>query len=100
MLTDQVQGIITELVSNFIGIADKFNLTQPSLIKHLNGEMKALLLVNSARPDHMNAKLLTALKILKSRVEADLAKLDKDSKQGKVILILSTYPVQSKFRFS
>ncbi|XP_059086581.1 ubiquitin carboxyl-terminal hydrolase puf-like [Tigriopus californicus] len=81
VLTDQVQGIITELVSNFIGIADKFNLTQPNLIKHLNGEMKALLLVNSARPDHMNAKLLTALKILKTRVEADIAKLDRDAKQ-------------------
>eukprot|EP00095_Tigriopus_kingsejongensis_P002851 maker-scaffold442_size170051-snap-gene-0.33 protein:Tk02851 transcript:maker-scaffold442_size170051-snap-gene-0.33-mRNA-1 annotation:"hypothetical protein TcasGA2_TC009817" len=78
VLTDQVQGIITDLVANFIGIADKFNLNKPNPIKHLNGDMKALLLVNSAKPDHLNGKLLTALKTLKGRVEVEMVKINNE----------------------
>jgi hypothetical protein len=73
VLTDQVQGIISQLVSNFIDIAGTFNLTRPNPLKHLNGDLRALILVSSTRSELLTEPLMEALKILKNRVSSLLA---------------------------
>lgn len=70
MLTDQVQGIISELVTNFINNSEKLPLGRANNNKHLNGDMRALLLVNTTRPDHLSPALLKALQVLRERLVA------------------------------
>ena len=72
VLTAQVQNIIDELVNNFMEVAGTFALTRLGPLKHLNGDLKALLLVSTARSDHMSQKLLAALQILRIRVQKSL----------------------------
>ena len=68
VLTDQMQSIITDLVRNFNAIAPNYTLNRASAIKSLNGDLRALLLVNTAKPDHLTPPLLVSLRILKERV--------------------------------
>ena len=76
MLTDQVQGIITHLISNFIDSSSQFNLSLTGVLKQLNGDLRALILVSSTRSQLLNQKLLQALKTLKSRVELVLSSVE------------------------
>ena len=69
VLTEQVLSIINQLVRNFIDIAGAFNLTRANPVRHLNGDLRALLLVSSTRTDHLTPELLKALKILRMRVD-------------------------------
>ena len=69
VLTDQMQTIISDLVKGFTSISHNYLLTLPGPILHLNGDLRALLLVNTARPEHLTPTLLAALKVLKKRVE-------------------------------
>ena len=64
-----MQAIIGDLVKNFTSIAGTFILTRPGPIRHLNGDLRALQLVSTAKPSHLSQTLLVALKILKERVE-------------------------------
>ncbi len=75
-----MQTIISELVKNFTSIAQTFNLSRPNTIKQLNGDLRALLLVNTAKPDHLTPTLLEALVILTNRVE----KAEQLLKTGKI----------------
>ncbi len=47
VLTDQVQGIISHLVGNFIDSASSFELTLLGTLKQLNGDLRALILVRN-----------------------------------------------------
>ena len=69
-MTDQVQGIISHLVGNFIGSADSFNLSIINTLKQLNGDLRALILVSSTRNELLTEQLMEALKTLKKRVES------------------------------
>ena len=69
VLTDQVLSIINQLVRNFIDIAGEFNLTRANPVRHLNGDLRALLLVSTTRTDHLTPDLLKALKTLQLRVD-------------------------------
>ena len=69
VLTDQVLSIINQLVRNFIDIAGAFNLTRANPVRHLNGDLRALLLVSTTRTDHLTTDLLKALNTLRLRVE-------------------------------
>lgn len=82
VLTDQVQGIISQLVSNFIDISGSFNLERPNPVRHLSGDLRALFLVSSSRSDHLSPKLQDALKVLKSRVEVELSTLLKQQSKN------------------
>ena len=73
VLTDQVQGIISHLISNFIDSAASFNLTATGIMKQLNGDLRALILVSSTRSELLNQNLLQALRTLKTRVGIVLA---------------------------
>jgi hypothetical protein len=68
-LTDQVQGIISHLVGNFIESAGSFNLNLINTLKQLNGDLRALILVSSTRGELLTKALMEALKTLKKRVE-------------------------------
>merc|ERR1719273_1940243 len=69
VLTDQVQGIISHLISNFIDSAGSFNLSSLTALKQLNGDLRALILVSSTRGELLTQALMEALKTLKKRVE-------------------------------
>ena len=69
VLTDQVLSIINQLVRNFIDIAGAFNLTRANPVRHLNGDLRALLLVSTTRTDHLTLDLLKALNTLRLRVD-------------------------------
>ena len=69
MLTDQVQGIIAQLVTNFIDIAATYPLNRSQHIRSINGDLRALLIVNSAKPEYLSEGLLAALRVLQGRVE-------------------------------
>jgi hypothetical protein len=75
VLTDQVQGIISHLVNNFIDSAGSFNLSSLTALKQLNGDLRALILVSSTRSELLSQNLSIALKTLKSRVGIVLASL-------------------------
>lgn len=69
VLTDQIQATVSKLVNNLTKIAGSFLLTSPNTIKLLNGDLRALLLVNTPAPVHLTTQLLQALTILKNRVD-------------------------------
>ena len=69
VLTDQVLSIINQLVRNFIDIAGAFNLTRANPVRHLNGDLRALLLVSTTRTDHLTPDLFKALSTLHMRAE-------------------------------
>ncbi|XP_040568738.2 ubiquitin carboxyl-terminal hydrolase 34 [Lepeophtheirus salmonis] len=72
VLTEQVQSIISQLVSNFIDMAGTFVLDRVTPVRHLNGDLRALFLVSSSRSNFLSDELLQALKILRSSVEKKL----------------------------
>jgi len=74
VLTDQVQGIISHLVGNFIESAASFNLSLINTLKQLNGDLRALILVSSTRGELLTQALMEALKTLKTRVEIQQSK--------------------------
>jgi len=71
-----MQTIIAELSKTFQEQAPNLPLSRAGAIKQLNGDLRALLLVNAARPDHLTPTLHAALRLLKGRVETALASLE------------------------
>ncbi len=61
--------IISELARNFQGLAATFDLSRAGPIRLLNGDLRALLLVNTAKPEHLTPALQAALHVLKERVQ-------------------------------
>merc|ERR1711971_1050107 len=82
VLTDQVQGIISHFVGNFIESAGSFNLNLINTLKQLNGDLRALILVSSTRGELLTEQLMEALKTLKKRVELQQPK-ENDEKSEK-----------------
>ena len=68
VLTDQVKSLIHGMCKNLIEIAGTYDLTRPNAVKHLNGDMRALLLVHSGVSDIATVDLKAAVLILKDRV--------------------------------
>ena len=68
VLTDQVKRLIHGMCKNLIEIAGTYDLTRPNAVKHLNGDMRALLLVHSGVSDIATVDLKAAVLILKDRV--------------------------------
>ena len=87
VLTDQVLSIINQLVRNFIDIAGAFNLTRANHVRHLNGDLRALLLVSTTRTDHLTSELLKALRILRLRVEriSDILREKEEAEERKAL---------------
>ena len=75
VLTDQVQNIITQLVHDFVERSTNFHLTRASQIRMLNGDLRALLLVNTAKPEHLSETLLRALLTLKVRIQETMEEI-------------------------
>merc|ERR1719266_880181 len=69
VLTDQVKSLIHGMCKNLIAVADTFDLTKPSAVRHLNGDLRALLLVQSGVKEIHTAPLKEAVTGLKGRVE-------------------------------
>ena len=81
VLTEHVLQIINELVQNFIKIVSSFTLTRINPIRHLNGDLRALVLVTTSKRDHVSPRLLKALELLKSKVVSLLESLAKDNQE-------------------
>ena len=73
--------IIAELVRNFQSMAATFQLSKAASLRHLNGDLRALLLVSTAKPIHLSPPLLLALTILKERVSRALALISDEHDQ-------------------
>ena len=79
VLTDHVQHIISQLARNFIEVADSFNLTRVSPLRHLNGDLRSLILVNTAKTDHLTSELMDSLVTLRTKVQKMLDYAAKES---------------------
>jgi len=76
VLTDQVKSLIHGMCKNLIAVADTFDLTKPSAVRHLNGDFRALLLVHSGVPDITTPELKVAVQTLKERLTEQSALLE------------------------
>merc|ERR1719309_1937227 len=68
VLTDQVKSLIHSLCKNLESVSSNYDLSKPNSVKHLNGDMRALLLVHSGVSDIATVDLKAAVLILKDRV--------------------------------
>jgi hypothetical protein len=84
VLNEQMQTIIADLSKTFQEQAPNLPLSRAVAVKQLNGDLRALLLVNTARPDHLTPTLHAALRLLKGRVEAALSSLESSSPSAEV----------------
>merc|ERR1719266_3124448 len=72
VLTEQVKSLIHRLCKNLTEVAPDYDLSRPSQVKHLNGDLRALLLVQSGVKEIHTAPLKEAVTVLKGRVEEQL----------------------------
>lgn len=75
VLTEQVKSLIHRLCKNLTEVAPDYDLSRPSQVKHLNGDLRALLLVQSGVKEIHTATLKEAVTVLKGRVETQLESL-------------------------
>merc|ERR1719233_2005588 len=78
VLTDQVKSLIHSLCKNLESVAGNYDLSKPSLVKHLNGDLRALLLVQSGVKEINTATLREAVVTLKQRTGEQLEILGED----------------------
>merc|ERR1712106_30080 len=78
VLTDQVKSLIHSLCKNLEAVASNYDLTKPSLVKHLNGDLRALLLVQSGVKEINTTQLKEAVLTLKQRTGEQLEILGED----------------------
>ena len=64
-------------MNNLAKVAPTFLLTNPAAVNHLNGDLRALFLVNTPGPVHLTPQLLHALHVLRGRVEVAYASVKK-----------------------
>ena len=64
-------------MNNLAKVAPTFLLTNPAAVNHLNGDLRALFLVNTPGPVHLTPQLLQALHVLRGRVEVAYASVKK-----------------------
>jgi len=72
VLTDQVKSLIHSLCKNLESVAPNYDLTRPSAVKHLNGDLKALLIVHSGVEEIKTQQLRDAVIVLKERTAKQL----------------------------
>merc|ERR1712241_907758 len=65
VLTDQVKSLIHGMCKNLIAVADTFDLTKHSPVKHLNGDLRALILVQAGVQEIDKAQLRDSVSTLK-----------------------------------
>jgi len=83
VLTDQVKSLIHSLCKNLESVSSNYDLSKPSLVKHLNGDLRALLLVQSGVKEINTPQLKEAVVTLKQRAVEQLEILGEDkSKKG------------------
>jgi len=70
VLNEQMQTIIADLSKTFQENAPNLSLGRSVAVRQLNGDLRALLLVNAAKPDHLTPSLDKALRLLRGRVES------------------------------
>jgi len=75
VLTEQVKSLIHRLCKNLTEVAPDYDLSRPSQVKHLNGDLRALLLVQSGVKEIHTAPLKEAVTVLKGRVVKQLEAL-------------------------
>ena len=75
VLTDQVKSLIHSLCKNLQSVAADYDLTKPGLVKHLNGDLRALVLVQGGVGELNTAQLGEAVAVLKQRLVEQLARL-------------------------
>lgn len=78
VLTDQVKSLIHSLCKNLEVVASNYDLSKPSLVKHLNGDLRALLLVQSGVKEINTVQLKEAVLTLKQRTGEQLEILGED----------------------
>jgi len=87
VLTDQVKNLIQSLCKNLHTVSSSYDLTKHSPIKHLNGDLRALILVQAGVQEIDKAQLRDSVRTLKERTVSQLHSLrdsDEDGDVGKV----------------
>ena len=70
VLTEQVKSLIHRLCKNLTEVATSYDLSRPSQVKHLNGDLRALLLVQAGVQEVHTAELQQSVVVLRGRVQA------------------------------
>merc|ERR1712106_862286 len=79
VLTDQVKSLIHSLCKNLESVAANYDLTRPSAVKHLNGDLRALLIVHTGVEEIKTPQLKEAVSLLKERTATQLEILGEPS---------------------
>merc|ERR1719384_2331414 len=81
VLTDQVKSLIQNLCKNLHTVSNSYDLSKHVPVKHLNGDLRALILVQSGVKEINKAQLRDSVKTLKQRTQSQLKILGEDIKQ-------------------
>lgn len=84
VLTEQMQTTISQMVRTFIEVAQSFILLRITPLKILNGDLQALLLVSTIKRVHLTKELLSALQVVRARID-QAAAIISESMAGKVL---------------
>ena len=81
VLTDQVKSLIQNLCKNLHTVSNSYDLSKNVSVKHLNGDLRALILVQSGVKEINKIQLRESVKTLKQRTQGQLKTLEEDLKQ-------------------
>ena len=72
VLTDQVKSLIQNLCRNLHSVASSYDLSKTNSIKHLNGDLRALILVQASVKEIDSDQLRESVMVLKKRGEKQM----------------------------
>merc|ERR1719394_2364454 len=75
VLTDQVKSLIQNLCKNLHTVSNSYDLSKNVSVKHLNGDLRALILVQSGVKEINKLQLRESVKTLKQRTQGQLESL-------------------------
>merc|ERR1719384_2044281 len=75
VLTDQVKNLIQSLCKNLHTVSSSYDLTKHSPVRHLNGDLRALILVQAGVQEIDKAQLRDSVRTLKERTVGQLQTL-------------------------
>ena len=79
VLTDQVKSLIQSLCKNLHSVASSYDLSKHVAVKHLNGDLRALILVQSGVGEIDKKQLKESIHILKRRTKSQIESVAKSS---------------------
>jgi hypothetical protein len=88
-----MQNTISQMVRTFIEVAQSFILLRITPLKILNGDLQALLLVSTIKRVHLTKELLSALQVVRGRID-QAAAIISESMTGNFLVFKPSYSLK------